>query len=216
MSTWATITNANVSASAAIVVSKLSPGSADTALVVAGGAASWAKLVNANIDAAAAIAVTKLAAGTQYQVMVAGASGVPGWGALDVSQATGLAGLGSSGQVPYVASSHLAFSSSLSFNSGTGRLTIGNLTVTGLTAGLLVSDGSGNISIGTGAGGNTFLNIDTVANAEAAVVTGYQDMAYLAVRELFKSYWLATGTFAVDHTSVLATPTVGRYWLEHV
>lgn len=78
-SAWGQITNAYISGTAAIAVSKLAPASANgSILMTTAGTAVWALLANANVDAAAAIAQTKL--GAMDRVLAyksAAAQGIP-------------------------------------------------------------------------------------------------------------------------------------------
>lgn len=74
-SAWGQITNAYISGTAAIAVSKLAPASANgSVMTTAAGTATWALLTNNNIAGTAAIAVSKLATDTKGYALLAGAS----------------------------------------------------------------------------------------------------------------------------------------------
>lgn len=75
-SAWGQITNAYISGTAAISVSKLAPASANgSVLTTAAGTATWALLTNDNIAGTAAIAVSKLGTVTASRPLVSNAGG---------------------------------------------------------------------------------------------------------------------------------------------
>lgn len=127
---------------------------------------------------------------------------------------------GTTGQVPFWSSNTLAGSAGLAWNNGTNTLSATNVTISTQLALSGLSDGPLQVVsgiVGSGPGGastGTFLNIADVTTAEAQPVTGLPDGTLMLVRSLHGLFELVTATRTDDHSSILATPTVGRHWVE--
>jgi sporulation protein YlmC with PRC-barrel domain len=223
------ITNTEISATAAIALSKLASGTSaqvivhnssgvPTATTVTGDvtitntgvtAISSGVIVNADVSASAAIALSKLASGTSGQVIVANSSGVPTWvsetGDVTISD-TGVTAISSGVIVNADVSASAAIDYSKLASLTSGNILVGNAsnvaTSTAMSGDVTITN-TGVTAISSGVIVNADINT-SAAIALSKLASGTSAQVVLANSSGVPTYTSVTGDVTISNTGVTA------------